>query len=72
METTFEEKLVALEQKLTAAKTEREQEEVFAQIVKAVDAELRARGLSDAAREEKLAEVMTNIMETLDDGKDED
>lgn len=72
METTFEEKLVALEQKLTAAKTEREQEEVFTQIVKAVDAELRARGLSDAAREEKLAEVMSQLMETIDDGKDED
>lgn len=72
METSFEERLVALEKKLTDAKTEREQEEVFAQIVKAVDGELRARGLSDAAREEKLAEVMTSIMETLDDGKDAD
>ena len=66
----FEKKMEQMDALMAAAKTDDERADVLEKIVEALDAELRKNGYSDEDREEKIAEVVANIMNLLGDLED--
>ena len=63
----FEKRLAKLDEQLAAAKTDEEKAAALDKIVDEFDKEMQAQGLSEEERSEKIADIMTEIVNMMDE-----